>query len=81
MATLVVLALMIAATLLLPLVSLAQLTSLLVLSIFMLVNLSLLIIKRRTPKHQGYVTVPRWIPWAGAISCSGTIAYQLVNWI
>jgi amino acid transporter len=50
-ATLVVLAAMIAGTVLLPLVSLAQLTSLLVLIIFTLVNASLIAIKRRHRDH------------------------------
>lgn len=80
-ATLIVLGLMIAGTILLPLVSLAQLTSLLVLSIFTLVNASLVLIKRREPKHAGYITVPSVVPYIGTILCLSTIAYQLVNWL
>lgn len=79
-ATLLVVGIMIIGTLLLPLVSLAQLTSLLVLSIFTLVNISLIIIKRRAPKHQGYVTVPRFVPYLGSVLCISTIGYQLFNW-
>lgn len=80
-ATLVVLGAMIIGTVLLPLVSLAQLTSLLVLSIFTLVNVSLIIIKRRSQKHQGYITVPALVPYTGTALCVSTIAYQLYNWI
>lgn len=80
-ATLTVIGIMIAGTLLLPLVSLAQLTSLLVLSIFTLVNVSLIAIKRRHPKHSGYVTVPVLVPYTGTLLCVGTIIYQLLNWI
>ncbi len=80
-ATLVVLGMMVAGTLLLPLISLAQLTSLLVLSIFTLVNVSLIVIKRRDPKHQGYVTVPSFVPYTGTALCLSTVAYQLYNWI
>ena len=78
-ATLVVLAAMIIATLALPLVSLAQLTSLLVLSIFVMVNISLIIVKRREPIHQGYITVPRAVPYAGSILGALTIGYQVVS--
>lgn len=80
-ATLVVLVIMIAGTLLLPLVSLAQLTSLLVLSIFTLVNISLIFIKRRTKDHRGYITVPVFVPYVGALLCIGTTMYQLFSWL
>jgi amino acid transporter len=80
-ATLVVLGAMTIGTLLLPIVSLAQLTSLLVLSIFTLVNISLIVIKRRTPKHQGYVSVPMAVPYAGTLLCISTISYQIYSWL
>lgn len=80
-ATVLVFSLMIASTILLPLVSLAQLTSLLVLSIFTLVNASLIVIKRRAGMHQGYITVPAFVPYTGLILCISTIFYQLYNWI
>jgi amino acid transporter len=79
-ATLIVLAAMIAGTLLLPLISLAQLTSLLVLSIFMLVNAALIFIKRQTPRHEGYLSVPTVVPYVGAALCTGMITYQIFNW-
>lgn len=81
MATLVVLGAMIGSTLLLPLVSLAQITSLLVLSIFTLVNVSLIVIKRRSPKHQGYISVPSVVPYTGSVLCLSTLAYQIYSWV
>ena len=78
-ATLVVLAAMIVATVLLPLVSLAQLTSLLVLTIFTLVNASLIVIKRRGDAHSGYIVVPMVIPYLGVTLCLGTIVFQLLT--
>lgn len=80
-ATLVVLGCMMAGTVLLPLVSLAQLTSLLVLSIFTLVNVSLIVIKRRGDKHKGAIMVPIVVPMIGTVLCLGTIAYQVYAWI
>lgn len=80
-ATLVILGLMIAGTLLLPLVSLAQITSLLVLCIFTLVNVSLIIIKRRSARHSGYISVPVPIPYLGALLSLGMIVFQIQNWL
>ncbi|MFY9919964.1 MAG: amino acid permease [Mycobacterium sp.] len=79
-ATLVVLAAMIVGTVVLPLVSLAQLTSLLVLTIFTLVNASLIVIKRRHRDHGGYIDVPVAIPYLGVVLCLGTIIFQVFNW-
>lgn len=81
LATLLVIGAMIAGTLLLPLVSLAQLTSLLVLSMFTAVNLSLIVIKRRIPKHHGYITVPVIVPYTGALICISAIVYQFYSWL
>lgn len=79
-ATLLVLAAMIAATAVLPLVSLARLTSLLVLIIFTLVNASLIVIKRRHRDHGGYIDVPAAVPYVGVALCLGTLVLQAVNW-
>lgn len=80
-ATLLVVAVMILGTLLLPLLSLAKVTSLLVLTIFALVNLSLIVIKRRQPKHDGYITVPSAVPYVGTVLSTGTIGYQIASWL
>ncbi len=76
-ATLIVVGGMIIATAILPLVSLAQLTSLLVLGIFTLVNVSLVVIKRREKEHGGYITVPIIVPVIGTTLCVSTIIYQI----
>ncbi|MDQ5886144.1 MAG: amino acid permease [Patescibacteria group bacterium] len=78
-ATALIVGLMIVATVLLPLVSLAKVTSLLVLSIFTLVNASLFVIKRRQKKHEGYITVPIAIPALGVATSGGLIFYQLIQ--
>jgi len=70
---------MIVATIALPLVSLAQLTSFLILGIFTMVNVALIKIKRDHPRHGGFVTVPMLIPVVGALSCSGVALYQFFN--
>lgn len=79
-ATLAVLAAMIIGTVVLPLVSLAQLTSLLVLTIFTLVNASLIVIKRRQREHGGFIDVPAFVPYLGALLCVGTVVFQVFNW-
>lgn len=78
-ATVIVLAAMIAGAVILPLVSLAQLTSLLVLVIFTLVNAALILIKRRHRDHSGYVDIPAPIPYLGVVLCLGTLIFQIVN--
>jgi len=50
----------------LPLVTLAKLTSFLILIIFTVVNISLFRIKRRNPSPEGIYLVPLWVPVAGA---------------
>ncbi len=77
-ATILVVALMAVATISLPLVSLAKATSLLVLSIFALVNAALFVIKRRQKKHDGYISVPLSIPVFGGLSAAGLILYQII---
>ena len=77
LATTVVVGLMAIGVAFLPLVSLARLTSLIVLSIFALVNASLVLIKRRHKQHDGAITVPSWVPYLGALSASLIIMYEL----
>lgn len=79
--TLLVLSLMIFFTIILPVVSLAQITSLLVLAIFSGVNISLIAIKRRHKNHGGYITVPILIPLIGSILCFAAIVYQILDWV
>lgn len=48
-----------------PIEPLAEATSLIVLTVFALVNLALIPIKRRHPYPAGVMVFPGWIPWAG----------------
>ncbi len=77
LATMLVVGLMVIGVVFLPLVSLARLTSLIVLSIFTLVNASLILIKRQRKQHEGAITVPRWVPYLGASSAALIILYEL----
>jgi len=77
-ATWLVIAVILALALLFPLETLARGTSTLVLAVFALVNAALLLIKRREPAPQGILTVPRWLPVAGLLSCTGLILFQLM---
>lgn len=76
-ATIAVVGAMIIATTLLPLVSLARLTSLIILTIFGLVNVALIVIKKRHPNHKGLITVSVIIPYLGALSCGLIILFEL----
>lgn len=76
-ATALVVGVMVAAVVFLPLVSLAKLTSIIVLSIFALVNASLIVIKRRHPSHRGLITVPVVVPLLGAITSTAIVLYEL----
>jgi basic amino acid/polyamine antiporter, APA family len=71
-ATILVTAIILVLALALPLLMLAQFTSAITLTVFCLVNISLIAIKRRsddTPSFQ----VPNWVPWIGAVT-SGSFA-------
>jgi len=61
----------------LPLETLARITSFIILIVFSLINLSLLRIKRRDPRPAGVRVIPGWIPWAGFLSSSAFVLYQL----
>lgn len=81
-ATAIVVALIIIFSFLLPLVSLAELTSYLVLTVFALVNLSLIRIKIRDPAPIGIRTYPRWLPISGFITASLFLLNQLwLTWV
>ena len=53
--------------LLFDLVSLASLSSMLILIVFTLVNVSLIRIKASKPQPQGVIQIPLWIPWSGVL--------------
>lgn len=60
----------------LPLVFLAQATSYITLAMYALMNLSLLLVKRRTPRLSG-IEVPMWVPLGGMILSLGLLLAQL----
>lgn len=64
-ATLLVTAVTIFFALAFDLVSLAGYTSMLILILFILVNISLIRIKSATPAPKGVISVPVWVPWCG----------------
>jgi len=61
----------------LPLATLARASSALMLAIFMLMNLTLLALKRRGPPPAGALDLPRWIPASGLLASGGFLAQQL----
>jgi amino acid transporter len=73
--TLIVLMLALAFTI----TSLAKWTSAITLVIFILVCIALARIKRRNdPMPEGTFTVPRWMPYAGALACLGLLVLGLM---
>ncbi len=64
----------------LPLLTLAKVTSLITLTVFLLINLSLLRVKQRDPQPQGILVFPRWLPVVGFLCSSGFILFQLWQW-
>ncbi len=62
----------------LPIVTLAKSTSFIILSLFALVNLSLLIIKQREPDPLNIKTYPVYIPIIGLFLCIGLLVIQML---
>jgi amino acid transporter len=82
-ATIIIASMTIVAALFMPLTTLARFTSLVVLSIFVLVDISLFVIKGRKHKKDNknlQVQVPRWVPLAGAICSLGLIIFEVVRY-
>jgi APA family basic amino acid/polyamine antiporter len=75
-ATLVAGSLVLVLTLLLPLLSLAKLTSAMVLIVFTLVNLALIRIKRLGPSPEGVRAMPLWVPVLGGLASVGILLAQ-----
>lgn len=62
-----------------PLVGLASATSFLVLVVFGLVNVALIVLKRRQSRVIGVIPCPLWVPVGGAIGSFGLIIAQVFN--
>jgi len=65
-----------------PLEALARLTSVVVLSVFTLVNFSLVALKlREEVADQSIFRVPAWVPVGGGFASAGLVVYQLVAYV
>lgn len=60
---------------------LAEITSLIMLCVFSLINLALLKIKKRNPKTQDSIRFPSWVPLSGFISSLGFLLFILMGFI
>ena len=78
-ATVVVVVIVAGLALWFPLVNLASATSLLVLTVFGIVNLTLVVLKRRQPRAAGVMPCPMWVPMAGAGASFGLLVAQLLH--
>jgi amino acid transporter len=61
-----------------PLVTLAKVTSFILLSVFALVNLALVRIKLRGPAPAGVRTFPVWVPSVAFVLCLAILAFQML---
>jgi APA family basic amino acid/polyamine antiporter len=77
-ATGIITALVLLFALWLPLVSLAKLTSFIILIVFALINLSLWQIKIRAPQPEDIRAVPLWVPIIGFFFSGAFVFYQLI---
>ncbi len=64
----------------LPIESLAQITSLLLLFVFLAVNVSLIVIRRRDVKEEQKLRIsPHFLPWAGALAAGALLIGQSIT--
>ena len=75
-ATLAVMCLQIVLALWLPIDTLAQATTTIMLIVFTVVNLALIVLKRRGPTPAEAFACPAWVPWAGALTSVGLLVAQ-----
>ncbi|WP_028486337.1 APC family permease [Thiomicrorhabdus chilensis] len=61
--------------------TLAETTSIIMLSVFAIVNLSLWRIKHHQPAPYGILSVPRWVPLLGFLSSSTLVLYELFDFL
>jgi basic amino acid/polyamine antiporter, APA family len=77
--TIIVVALMLFFALVLPMVTLAELTSYIVLTVFALVNLALIKIKKQSPQPEGVSIFSVWVPMLGFVTTLFFLLNQLVS--
>jgi amino acid transporter len=65
----------------LPLVALAQLTSMVTLVVFASVNLALIAFKRRRAAGSAFINTPLWLPYVGATLCLLLLIFQVSSLI
>lgn len=75
LATVLVGVAMVGAALVLPVADLAEMTSLILLAVFVVVNMSLIRLKARVP--QAPFRVPVWVPWAGLLAALAAVALSV----
>ena len=78
-ATIAVGVLLLAFALALPLITLAELTAIIVLAVFIVCNAALIRIKLRDPLPPGVRAVPLWVPVIGALVSTGMLGYALLR--
>jgi APA family basic amino acid/polyamine antiporter len=81
LATAIVTSMVLLFALWLPLVSLAKLTSFIILVVFTLINLSLWQIKIRAPQPEEIRTVPLWVPVVGFFFSVTFVLYQIAVYL
>ena len=72
-ATLLIGSLVVLGAIALPIVSLAKITSGILLSVFLMVNIALILLKRRNPEAPFRISV--WVPWAGTLAALAALAF------
>ncbi len=77
--TIMVTILMLVLTAIFPIVTLAEMTSYLVLTVFVMVNLALLNIKQRVPSPADVTVFPIWIPILGFITSAGLLLVKTIS--
>ena len=60
-----------------PIVTLAEATSFIIILIFIVVNLSLIFLKKQIPKPEGVRTFPVFIPIVGLLLCGWFLVYRI----
>ena len=65
----------------LPLESLARATSYVVLTVFAMVNMALILIKRRDPRPKGVALFPLWLPVTGLLLCLSLLTIEIYTTI